>query len=215
MQGFTLPDMALYYLLVPLIERAVMGMEMNHISGEIYDGTLTRFLLYPVSFFRFKYVSSLAQSAVYAGQMAVLTGLFLLIFGIPPAFHFTFLSLFLSLLAMGASTLLYFAMSACLEMIAFWADNVWSIMVLNRMVLHFLGGGLLPLAFFPENLQVFLKFTPFPYFVSFPLRLLMGGLPPGDIPSGFGVLAFWTVAFSLGALWIWRRGSRQYSGVGI
>jgi len=215
MQGFTLRDMALYYLLIPLVERVVMGPEMNHISGEIYDGTLTRYLIYPVAFFRFKYVSAIAQSVVFAGQMLALVAIFLLIFGVPPAYHITASGIALALLASAFGTLLYFVLSACLEMIAFWADNVWSLMVLNKLLLHFLGGGLLPLAFFPNILQTILKFTPFPYIVSFPLRFVMGTMTSAEMWTGFGVMIFWICAFSLFASRIWQRGLRQYAGVGI
>ena len=215
MNGLTLRDLALYYLLIPLVERVVMGAEMSHISGEIYDGTLTRFLLYPVSFFRFKYVSSMAQSLVFAGQMAVAAAAFLFFLGIPPAFHVTAPGLCLCAVSAALGTVLYFALAACLEMVAFWADNVWSIMILNRLVLHFLGGGLLPLVFFPQAIQSVLKLTPFPYLVSFPLRFLMGSMTPGDVALGFAVILFWIAALSALALWIWRKGSRQYSGVGI
>jgi ABC-2 type transport system permease protein len=106
MQGFALQDLALYYLLVPLVQRVALGAEMSHISGEIYDGTLTRFLIYPIAFFRFKFVSSLAQSMVYAGQMAVLIAIFLAVFGIPSAFRFSIPGMALCLLAMLAGTLL-------------------------------------------------------------------------------------------------------------
>ncbi len=215
LQGFTLPDMALYYLLIPLVERVVMGPEMNHISSEIYEGTLTRYLVYPVAFFRFKYVSALAQSLVFAGQMAVVVGTFLLIFGVPPAYHITTSGIALTLLACALGTLLYFVLAACLEMVAFWADNVWSLMVLNKLVLHFLGGGLLPLVFFPEALRTFLNLTPFPYLVSFPLRFLMGGVSAVEMETGFGIMAFWIVVLSLLANRIWRHGVKQYAGVGI
>ena len=215
LQGFTLPDMALYYLLIPLVERVVMGPEMSHISDEIYEGTLTRYLVYPVSFFRFKYISALAQSFVFAGQMAVVVGVFLLIFGVPPAFHITLMGIALAVLASAFGTLLYFVLAACLEMVAFWADNVWSLMVLNKLVLHFLGGGLLPLAFFPDALQTALQFTPFPYLVSFPLRFIMGGMALSEALKGFGVMSFWILILSLSAAVIWRRGVRQYAGVRI
>ncbi len=213
--GFTLRDLALYYLLIPLVERVVMGAEMRHISDEIYNGTLTRFLLYPIGFFRFKYVASLAQTAVYAGQMAVVAALFLLALGAPPAFHFSALGCALAVAAALCGSALYFALAACLEMVAFWADNVWSLMILNRMVLNFLGGGLLPLAFFPAVTRKLLTYTPFPYLVSFPLRCLMQTPSARDATVGFGVMTCWTLALTALARWIWRRGAREFAGVGI
>ena len=37
--------------------------------------------------------------------------------------------------------------------VAFWADNVWSLMVTQRFVSALLGGAMLPLAVFPESAQ--------------------------------------------------------------
>ena len=216
--GLTLRDLALYYLLIPLVERITLGAEMSHISGEIYDGTLNRYLVYPVSFFGFKYVTSLAQSLVYAAQMAALAGLCLWVFGVPPAFHFTPGGVALALLSLMLGTILYFSLAACLEMIAFWADNVWSLMVLLKMVLHFLGGGLLPLVLFPDAFRSLLELTPFPYLVSFPLRFLMegtSGITTAEAIRGFSVMGVWILGLSLLAGWIWQRGSKQYTGVGI
>jgi ABC-2 type transport system permease protein len=218
MGGFTLRDIALYYLFIPLVERITMGAEMSHISGEIYDGTLNRYLVYPVSFFGFKYVTSLAQSLVYASQMGILAGGCLAIFGVPPAFHFTAPGVILAILAIFMGTLLYFSLAACLEMIAFWADNVWSLMVLLKLVLHFLGGGLLPLVFFPSSIRAVLEFTPFPYLVSFPLRFLMqgpSGITAAEALRGFTVMGAWILGLSLLAGLIWQRGTRRYAGVGI
>ena len=218
MGGLTLRDLALYYLLIPLVERITLGAEMSHISGEIYDGTLSRYLVYPVSFFGFKYVTSLAQSLVYAAQMAALAGVCLWIFGVPPAFHFTLSGFALAFLSLMLGTVLYFALAACLEMVAFWADNVWSLMVLLKLVLHFLGGGLLPLVLFPGALRAGLELTPFPYLVSFPLRFLMqgaAGVNTAEAVRGFTVMGLWIFGLSVLAGLIWRRGSREYSGVGI
>ena len=50
MAGYTFGALMLYYLMVPLVERVVNGQEMGFMSGEIYDGGLTRYLLYPVSY---------------------------------------------------------------------------------------------------------------------------------------------------------------------
>jgi ABC-2 type transport system permease protein len=218
MRGLTLRDLSLYYLLIPLVERVTLGAEMSHISGEIYDGTLNRYLVYPVSFFGFKYASSLAQSLVYAGQMALLAGLCLAVFGVPPAFHFTPAGVSLALAALMLGTVLYFALAACIEMVAFWADNVWSLMVLVKLVLHFLGGGLIPLAFFPGDVRAALEWTPFPYLVSFPLRFVMegvNGIGAAEAARGFAILLAWIAGLSCLARFVWARGSRQYTGVGI
>ncbi len=215
LQGFTFPDLILYYLMVPLIERVVAGPEMGFISPEIYEGTLTRYLLYPISFFRFKYVSSLAQSAVFILQFLLAASVYLFCFGKPPSFHFEPLGVTLAVLAIGGAGYLYFMLASALEMLAFWADNVWSLLVLNRIILHLFGGGLIPLAFFPNWAQKVLSYLPFTYMVSFPIRFLRETLTWQETLFGFGVLIFWSGIFTAISLWLWRKGTRQYAGVGI
>lgn len=213
MEGFTFGALMLYYLMVPLVERVVNGQEMGFMSGEIYDGGLTRYLLYPVSYFRVKYMAKLAQSTLYLLQMILVLGLFLAVFRAP--FDLRFSSLGMALPVFILSGLMVFALTACLETLAFWADNVWSILVLNRMVTNLLGGGLLPLAFFPEKVQAVLEYLPWTRLVSFPIRTLLGQVGAGEWLAGMGFTVLWALAFASLAAWLWRKGIRSYSGVGI
>ncbi|TWW08287.1 hypothetical protein E3A20_25830 [Planctomyces bekefii] len=100
-------------------------------------------------------------------------------------------------------------------MVAFWAENVWSLNVMLMFAIRLLGGALLPLTLFPSWAQEYLSYTPFPYLVSFPIRALMGQVSADEWMGGMGILAMWTVfTVALGAL-IWRRGQLRYTGVGI
>lgn len=213
MQGFTFGALMLYYLLVPLVERVVNGQEMGFMSGEIYDGGLTRYLLYPVSYFRVKYMAKLAQTTLYLLQLILVLALFLAVFRAP--FDLRLSSLAMALPVFALSGLLVFVITASLEMLAFWADNVWSILVLNRMITNLLGGGLLPLAFFPEKVQAALEWLPFTRLVSFPIRCLLGQVGTADWLLGLGLTAAWIVVFACLSSWLWRKGIKSYSGVGI
>ena len=52
--GYNFDQIMFYYLLVPLIDRVNRGFDNFQLSREIYDGSLTRYLLYTVSFFWYK-----------------------------------------------------------------------------------------------------------------------------------------------------------------
>jgi ABC-2 type transport system permease protein len=213
MEGYTFGGLMLYYLMVPLTERIVFGQDMGYMSNEIYGGGLSRYLLYPVSFFRIKYAGTLAQASMSLLQMLLTLSVFLLIFRRPMDLHWRALAMTLPVFALAG--LLHFFLTACLEMAAFWADNVWSIMVFNRMITHLLGGGLIPLAFFPKGARFVLDCLPFPRVVSFPIRCLLGQVESGEWIKGMGMTAAWTLVFALIASRIWNRGLRGYSGVGI
>ncbi len=215
LEGYTFTALMLYYLMVPLVERTVMGPEMGFLSAEIYEGTLTRYLVYPMPLFRYKYVAHLATSSVFAVQLLSVLGIFLLLFGMPAGANVSFTSILMAFTAMGFASLLYFALAGILEMVAFWADNVWSLLILNRMVTSLLGGGLIPLTFFPEWSRVALEFLPFSKLLYFPLQCLLGQVSFSEWIFGLFVTSLWIVLLGIGAAWIWRRGSRQYAGVGI
>ncbi len=213
LQGYSFGALMLYYLLVPLVERCVHGQEMGYISGEIYDGGLTRYLIYPIAYFRVKYLGQLAQTSVFLVQLLVSLAIFLALFHTSFMLSLTAFAKTLPVILLAG--LLHFTMTVNLEMLAFWADNVWSISVLNRMISHLLGGGLIPLAFFPRGAQAVLEYLPFTRLASFPIRCLLGQVGTGEWLRGLTLTAFWIGLFAATAAWTWRRGLRGYTGVGI
>lgn len=213
LQGYTFGALMLYYLMVPLVERVVNGQEMGFMSGEIYDGGLTRYLVYPVSYFRVKYMAKLAQATLYLGQMILALALFLAVVRVPHGLSPVSLAMALPVFLL--SGLLIFVLIASLEMLAFWADNVWSILVLNRMITNLLGGGLIPLAFFPGKVQAVLEWLPWCRLVSFPIRTVLGQVGTAEWLKGLGLTAGWFLVFLAAATWLWRKGIKSYSGVGI
>jgi ABC-type uncharacterized transport system permease subunit len=97
--------MMFYYLLVPLIDRVNRGFDNFQLSREIYDGSLTRYLLYPVSFFWYKYIGQLARAVISVVQLMFGLAAFLVIFGRPDGCDISIVSfiqsMFLCLLGSG------------------------------------------------------------------------------------------------------------------
>jgi ABC-2 type transport system permease protein len=212
-QGYSFGGLMLYYLLVPLVERVGHVQEMSGFSGEIYDGGLSRYLLYPVSYFRIKYAGNLAESTVYLGQLALILAVYAVLFGKPAGM--TAASLARGLAALWASATLCFFLSAAVEMVAFWADNVWSLWVLVRMASSLLGGGMIPLAFFPGWARSALEWLPFGRLISFPIRCLLGEVGWAEWGAGLALAFGWAGILGAATALLWRRGLRSYAGVGI
>ncbi len=212
LQGFTFAGLMLYSLLVPLVERSVMAPDMMGIAGEIYDGGLSRYLLYPLAYFQVKYASSLAQSTLYQGQTAVILAVYAAVFG---SSGITPVSLMMGLTAIAFAGWLGFWLLANLEMLAFWADNVWSLAVMNRMAGWLLGGGMIPLAFFPAWARSALEWLPYIRLLSFPIRCLLGQVGWSEWLFGLVMTVAWSLVFAGTASLLWRKGLRVYAGVGI
>lgn len=212
MQGFTLPLLTLYYLIVPLGNRILTGENMGFISQDIYAGTFTRYLIYPLSAFQFKSITYFTYSLFYAIQLAIIFSLFHIFYlrVVPDLFHL-FLGIGLFFIAAAA----YLQLSFAIELISLWADNIWSLMVMLRFIASFLGGAYLPLSFFPEWSLDLLKWTPFPYLVDLPVKTIMGLTSWPQIGTGVLILFFWLLFFYGVRTLVWELGQKSYTGVGI
>lgn len=187
---------------------------MGFISREIYDGSFTRYLIYPISFFHYKTVTYLTYSLFYACQLILIYILYMLTFGDGLKFSD------IQNLLMGTGLFLVAAyvfgtLNSIVELISLWADNIWSLSVMLRFFCYFLGGSYIPLDFFPATVQTFLKFTPFPYLINLPVKTIMGLNNTPDIITGLGILILWSVIFQIISRLVWSKGQYQYTGVGI
>ncbi|MFH0792491.1 MAG: ABC-2 family transporter protein, partial [bacterium] len=78
--GYTFNGMIVYYLMVILLGKFVRGADNeSQMSREIYDGSLTRYLVYPTRYFIFKFGERLGDLAPALMQL-VLFGSFLPLF---------------------------------------------------------------------------------------------------------------------------------------
>lgn len=215
MQGFTLEMMNLYYLIVPIGMRIICGENFGFLAREIYEGTFTKYLLYPLSVFQYKTLTYLTYSIFYALQLFIIYIIFkTFIAQAPftvPDFGNLLIGIFLFLLAAMA----YVMMALLIELIALWADNIWSIAVMLRFFTSFFGGGFIPLNFLPTWTQAALVWTPFPYLISLPARTILGLSTFDEISKGILILLVWVLVFMEAVKLLWKKGQYQYTGVGI
>lgn len=214
MEGYTLPMMTLYFLIVPIGNRVLQGESMGFLSREIYDGTFNRYLIYPLSFFHYKTLTYLTYSAFYCVQLILIFTIYQILFDSGLSLE-EFQSLMTAIIIFMVAAFTYMNVNLMVELLALWADNIWSLAVMLRFFCYFLGGSFVPVAFFPEWLQNILILTPFPYLVSLPIRTAMGLTTWNEIGSGILILLTWGIIFRGIAHVIWGKGQFRYNGVGI
>lgn len=214
-KGFTLDKMIIYYLLAPLILRIQQGLSIGAISQDIYDGALSKYLLYPINFFGFKVLTHLARSSVYLVQLFLICGLFAIFFNKTNVLDFGAVQAAQFVIAMFFISISFFFLNALAELVAFWADYIWSLGVILRFMVGFFGGSLIPLVFFPEWASSALAYTPFPYMISFPISILLGGVSWEVFLANLSIIGGWTLLFIFFSSRIWKVGRLRYTGVGI
>lgn len=213
LMGFDLEMITLYYLMVPIGSRILTGENIGFLSREIYDGTFTRYLIYPLSFFQYKSLTYFSYSLFYAVQLALLYLLYHIFYA--NWGEVSLLNLGCGILLFLIATMTYLMLVFMIELIALWADNIWTLMVMLRFFTNFLGGGLLPLDFFPTWAREFLQWTPFPYFLALPVKTIMGLTSAQEMGQGILVLAIWGLIFNQCVRLLWKKGQLNYAGVGI
>jgi ABC-2 type transport system permease protein len=215
MQGYTLEMMSLYYLIVPIGTRMLTGENIGFVAREIYDGTFTRYLLYPLSVFQYKTLTYLTYSLFYGIQLILLYSLYHLIFIRSPFTSIDFQNLLMGVGLFFFASITFVMMAFCIELISLWADNIWTLRIMLQFLISFFGGGFIPLSFLPNWLFEILKWTPLPYLISLPTRTILGLTSLAEINHGLLLLSFWMILFMCIVKMIWKKGELEYTGVGV
>jgi ABC-2 type transport system permease protein len=72
-----------------------------------------------------------------------------------------------------------------------------------------LSGAVVPIAFFPAPLAAVIRWLPFGYLYSLPIRALLGDLAPGELGTAIAGLAGWIAVLSLALAFFSRRAVRH------
>lgn len=219
--GYTLTGIIVYSIAAVLVGTVVRGSDLPMgIASDIYEGGLNRYLIYPADYLPFKYAQQLGGLVPALGQL-VLFGSAGLAWGFwgagitPGELGLSPQTVAMGLLSLLVANLLYFAMTFPLQIVAFWADNVWSLVVLLRFLTGLLGGAMLPLSLFPEVYQSWVEYTPFPALFAVPIQVLLGQIEPSEWATQLAVGIGWAALILGLSRIVWRRGQYKYTGVGI
>lgn len=214
--GYRFEELLLYYMLAFLVDimTRAPAIKQDLLSREIYDGGLTRYLIYPVSVFQFKLAGVFTQVLVGVLQFAIGLIAFHFFIGIPGSIQISPASLAMGFLSILPATFVCFVIVYTIELISFWADNVWSLNVMFRFISGFFGGIFLPLELFGPGLQKVIQYLPFYSMVGFPIKAIMGRATWQEFFYNLNVCLFWSVVVFILLNVVWKRGIRQYSGVG-
>jgi ABC-2 type transport system permease protein len=214
--GYTFEAMIYYYVLVFLVQKVVRGDELDHdIADDIYQGHLTRYLVYPTYYFGFRYAQKMGSMTVGFAQLVLFGVVAPFVLTMPENVHVGAMSIALALVSVLVAHLLNFVMSYPVQGIAFWADQVWSLNVVMRFLIFLFGGLMMPLTLYPDWAYALLLQTPFPYMFYVPVRVLMGEMGSGEWAYGLAITGLWIGLIGMAGRLLWRRGYQSYTGVGI
>ncbi len=213
--GYTFQMMLLYVVFAAFGGRIVRGNERMIIASDIYDGGLTKYLLYPVSYLMVNFSRALAYNSVTIIQMGMGLLLLFAFYGLPPEYNFSFENMLMGTSACLVASAFYFVMYVIIDYIAFWVDTIWSLSVMFRFIAQFLSGLFIPLEMFPPAVRRAVYQTPFPYIGSEPIKMFLGRSSWSQWAHTNLTIILWTIPLFFLMQLVWRRGLKNYTGVGI
>ena len=214
--GWDLQGILAYGVFVFLTGRVVRGGDLQMaVATEIYDGSLSRYLVFPCNYCFTKYAQQLGNIFPDIFQSVLMALLIIPFMESSTTVDLNLTGILMCLPSIFCAHLLFFMMGLLPQMVAFWADNVWSLSVMMRMVTMLIGGATFPLSLFPDSMQSVLYMLPFQYLFEFPTLVLLGKVGIEEWITGIVSCLIWCGFFLLLLIPVWRRGTLRYTGVGI
>ena len=209
--GLAPVDFARYFLSVFLIRQFTVVWVIYEFEREVVEGRLSPRLLQPIDPVWHHVASHLSERLARLPFAVVLVALFFTLY--PQAFWIPSVgNLLLFIVAVLLAFVLRFLIQYTFALFAFWTERANAIENFWYLFFLFFSGMIAPLEMFPANVRAFVLWTPFPYLIHFPASVLIG--LPVNLVQGFLVTVGWCALFFGLNRWLWRRGLKQYSGMG-
>jgi ABC-2 type transport system permease protein len=209
--GLNRLDLARYFISAFIVRQFTIAWVVFAFEEDALQGRLSPMLLQPLHPL-WRYLSShLAEQATRLPFVAGLAGLFLLM--VPwAAWLPTPGRLALAVLATVLAFAVNFLVQSLIAVLCFWSERASALERLHTLAMLFLSGLTAPLEVFPPAVRQAAQWTPFPWIIHFPARLLAGA--EVDQAGGFAALVGWLALLLPLTLLLWRAGVRRYAAMG-
>jgi ABC-type uncharacterized transport system permease subunit len=213
--SYSFPDLVRYMVLVAILQRLMFNERSLDLADSIFNGTLTKFLVMPVRYACLpfsRFVEHTLLQAIFASVLWIGGAL-----AHPPWWPFpaSALAAAQALVLLVLASYCYYLAVFVVNLLAFWLDVVWTLLVMARFVTLFVGGVLVPVTVMPHAIASIFRWL-FPYWmVTAPIEIWMGKQSTAEFRSGLAILAGTIALLELVRRWMWRCGLRRYTGTGM
>ena len=211
--GFDMMDMVAYLFITNVTAYLTASSADSIIAEEIKDGSIAMRLLKPVDY----HISVLFMDI--ANPMI----LFIIVFvpmtacvelyrwSVTGVLMFQPMNCLLYLLSTMIAYLISFYMNICFGFLAFYVTNLWGMSIFKKILLKFLSGAVIPLAFMPGIMKTIFSFMPFSSLSYTPVMIYMGKYTGADPVFNLGLQVFWLIVLFLLCKLIWKKAIKRLS----
>ena len=210
--AITIESLVVYYVFA-LILYGLSNYHLDYVEQDIHLGAISKFMLKPMSPFWY-YFSFEAATALGDVVIKTITLVPLALF-LGFSWDVSMAALLWYVLFLPLIFYTTFSMFFMLSTLGFWLVQVDAVRMSVLFFSRYVSGIIIPFVFFPDWLQAWLFYSPFPHFAYYPIQLIKGDLSLNTALSSFLVLSIWAGIFTLGRVWIWKRATYSYESTGI
>lgn len=176
--GYSFKDIVTYFLVVQVLMTFSFIRAEFRICTDIQNGDFSNYLVKPISYIGYLMIAELSKNFVRSWLGIGLFGIIIAL--IQPEFfvNFPYGEIPLILVSILLSFFVNSILTIIIALLSFWVVSAHRILFMFFAVLSIFSGMLIPIQFFPEALQRFLDFTPFPYIFYYPAKMM---IQPGGV----------------------------------
>lgn len=214
--GYDYHEMITYIIIGWLINFITDNYGMTDVvSKDIMNGTLSNYLLKPLSYLKYSVTMSLGRITIALFSGVVMQAFFIFLFHEQMVAPPDFLTMLMIILIVVIGYFVRLLISILFGMIAFWTTDVSGLNSFFAILIRFMSGGYAPLNLLPSALYSLSLIFPFAYIVFFPTQLYLGKVSQLEGLKGVGVELAWLVILYAIIKLAWHRGLRRYEAVGM
>lgn len=205
--GMTFYDTMIYLVLANALYNFMDGSLVREINNKVQSGQIILDMIKPISFKSYL-LGYLSGGYVYAFIMNFLPT-FILIYVFTKGKLVIGVNLVYFLISVILAVLINFYIDFLIGIICIYTHSVWGINTMKDVIVLFLSGATIPLAFFPDKLRQIVELLPFEAIYNIPLSILNNYCLHKDILFMIAKQGMWVVILWLISEFVWKRAVRN------
>ncbi len=212
--GYTYQQMIVYTVLAGTVSKVIStGIEWE-VSGDIKEGGLSKFLIQPIGYFRYKMCCLIGTKTLHLVLFYIIAGVLLSVLSLVYHVAYDPFRILCFVISVIFALFLNMSISFVLSTVAFWLTESWAVFLILSLAMNIASGGVFPLNIFGDTAMRVFQFLPFQYIIFFPINILNGKMLMDEILLGIAVQLLWIVPILILSKALWKVGMKKYIAAG-
>ncbi|GIW63070.1 MAG: hypothetical protein KatS3mg090_0896 [Patescibacteria group bacterium] len=204
-----------YFIMSFVITDIVFSSKLFKLASYINSGVLNQYLLYPVSVFKLMTVEEVVDKTFNTFFSLIEILLFIYLFKIEVFLKIDFYYIAVFILSLFCALVLYYFISLCISLLGFWTNSVWAPRFLTFILINSLSGSFFPLDILPKSVFELINALPFSVLVYLPIQILQGKVSLDFALVKISIAFVWVILFFFLSLFMWKKGLKSYTALGV